>query len=427
MEKILLNLLNNAFKYTPTGGRITVTTRADIRDFKSSYSKSFIATQAENKGSLFGVAVSDNGVGISETSIEHIFDRYYRVNESGGTQHLGSGIGLALVKSLVELHKGAIAVYSERDRGMDILIGFPADPSVYDETEMADSRPGNVLSDTQPFFEPATEAGKEEKVQEESLLKNKKTILLVEDNDELREYLADMLHELYDVKEVANGREALKLLDEEEADLVLTDVMMPYINGIELSKTLKEHIETSHIPVVMLTAKTGVENQIEGLYSGADVYLEKPVNKQVLLLNLANLFKQQQRIRDYYAKYHFAQPESNDTLVNKRDAEFMRRFIGVIEENLSNTGIDVLLVASSLAMSRRKLYGKVKALTGQSVVEFIRNYRLRKAAQLLVGEDTPISEVMEHVGIDNASYFSRIFKKEFGESPSDFAAKYHKH
>ncbi len=426
MEKILLNLLNNAFKYTSPGGQITVMTVADISNFRSAYTKCYMAKQAENKERLFGLVISDNGVGISENSIAHIFERYYRVNESGGTPHLGSGIGLALVKSLVELHKSTIAVYSERGRGTDILVGFPADPSVYDTADRVDTQSNSVLSDTQPFFESAKNAGNEEKVREEDLLSTKKTILIVEDNDELREYLADMLHGQYDIKEVANGREALTVIDEEDIDLVLTDVMMPYISGIELSKILKEQMETSHIPIVMLTAKTGIENQIEGLYSGADVYLEKPVNKQVLALNLANLFKQQQRIRDYYAKYYFAQPESNETLINRRDAAFMDQFIGVIEENLTNVDIDVLQIAASLAMSRRKLYGKVKALTGQSVVEYIRNYRLRKAAQLLVGEDIPISDVMERVGIDNASYFSRIFKKEFGESPSDFAAKHRK-
>ena len=223
-----------------------------------------------------------------------------------------------------------------------------------------------------------------------------------------------------------NGREALELLANKNIDLVLTDIMMPGINGIELSKNIKENIDSSHIPVVILTAKTGDENQIEGLYSGADIYLKKPVNKQILLLSLSNLFKQQARIREYYAKHYFAQTNNTDTSINKRDAEFMKQLTEVIEKNLSNADIDVLQIASTLAMSRRTLYSKVKALTGQSVVEFIRNYRLRKAAQILAEEDISISMVMDRVGIDNASYFSRIFKKEFGESPSEFVFRHHK-
>ena len=225
---------------------------------------------------------------------------------------------------------------------------------------------------------------------------------------------------------MANGQEALELLANKNIDLVLTDIMMPGIDGIELSKKIKENIDSSHILVVILTAKTGDENQIEGLYSGADIYLKKPVNKQILLLSLSNLFKQQARIREYYAKHYFAQTNDTDTSINKRDAEFMKQLTEVIEKNLSNANIDVLQIASTLAMSRRTLYGKVKALTGQSVVEFIRNYRLRKAAQILAEEDISISMVMDRVGIDNASYFSRIFKKEFGESPSEFVFRHHK-
>ena len=225
---------------------------------------------------------------------------------------------------------------------------------------------------------------------------------------------------------MANGQEALELLANKNIDLVLTDIMMPGINGIELSKKIKENIDSSHIPVVILTAKTGDENQIEGLYSGADIYLKKPVNKQILLLSLSNRFKQQARIREYYAKHYFAQTNDTETSINKRDAEFMKQLTEVIEKNLSNADIDVLQIASTLAMSRRTLYSKVKALTGQSVVEFIRNYRLRKAAQILAEEDISISMVMDRVGIDNASYFSRIFKKEFGESPSEFVFRHHK-
>ena len=253
-----------------------------------------------------------------------------------------------------------------------------------------------------------------------------KNILFVEDNDDLRELLAEMLREYYNVKEVTNGQDALKQIEDDNIDLVLTDIMMPGMNGIELSKHIKENIDSSHIPVVILTAKTGDENQIEGLYSGADIYLKKPVNKDILLLSISNLFKQQARIKEYYAKHYFAQTDNNETSINKRDAEFMKQFTEVIERNLSNTEIDVLQIASNLAMSRRTLYGKVKALTGQSIVEFIRNYRLRKAAQILAQENISISAVMERVGIDNASYFSRIFKTEFGESPSDFVSRHHK-
>ena len=427
MEKILLNLLNNAFKYTPEGGYIKVETLSDIRNFTSTHANKIIIQSGNETRNLFGLVISDSGVGISEASIRHIFERYYRVSESSGTQHLGSGIGLALVKSLVELHKGYIAVYSERDLGSDIVIGFPDDASVYEANDFHNNNkadphnPESKLDNNSKFMDheisPITPPLPDSK---------KKNILFAEDNNDLRELLSETLREYYNVEEVANGQEALELLANKNIDLVLTDIMMPGINGIELSKKIKENIDSSHIPVVILTAKTGDENQIEGLYSGADIYLKKPVNKQILLLSLSNLFKQQARIREYYAKHYFAQTNDTETSINKRDAEFMKQLTEVIEKNLSNADIDVLQIASTLAMSRRTLYSKVKALTGQSVVEFIRNYRLRKAAQILAEEDISISMVMDRVGIDNASYFSRIFKKEFGESPSEFVFRHHK-
>lgn len=426
MEKILLNLLNNAFKYTPDGGEIKVATLSTIHSFASSYANKIVIGKENNTQSFFGLVISDSGVGISEASIGHIFERYYRVSESSGTQHLGSGIGLALVKSLVELHQGYIAVYSERERGSDIVIGFPTDLSAYGEESLNKDDTGLYLSEND--LAGNLDSSDQDTVYAALHLPNakKRNILFVEDNEDLRELLSEMLREYYNVKEVTNGLEALKRLEEGNIDLVLTDIMMPGMNGIELSKKIKENIDSSHIPVVILTAKTGEENQIEGLYSGADLYLRKPVNKQILLLSISNLFKQQARIKEYYAKHYFAQTDNEDATINKRDAEFMKRFTEVIEQNLSNTETDVLQIASHLAMSRRTLYGKVKALTGQSVVEFIRNYRLRKAAQILAEENTSISNVMERVGIDNASYFSRIFKKEFGESPSEFVSRHHK-
>jgi YesN/AraC family two-component response regulator len=375
---------------------------------------------------MFGLVISDSGVGISGESIGFVFERYYRVDESEGSQHLGSGIGLALVKSLVELHKGYIAIYSERNKGSDIVIGLPADISVYNKEDFKLNNPNIHLSKSTITREISNKESDITGKQQQLPDRNKKKILLVEDNDDLRELLAEILSDDYDILEAGNGLKALKILEDDHPEIVITDIMMLEMDGIELSRKIKTNIETSHIPVVMLTAKSGPESQIEGLQSGADAYLEKPVNKQILLLTLSNIFSQQARIKEYYAKHYFAQTDQKEIPINKRDAGFMKQLVLLIEKNLSNTEIDVLQVASSLAMSRRTLYGKVKAMTGQSVVEFIRNYRLRKAAQILIEENTPINDVMIRVGIDNASYFSRIFKKEFGKTPSEFVSNYHK-
>ncbi|MDR1524735.1 MAG: response regulator [Tannerella sp.] len=426
MEKIVLNLLNNAFKYTSAGGTVRISTLADISKFKSPYSNSIVVNANENPGVMSGMVIRDSGIGISGESIGLVFERYYRVNESGGVRHLGSGIGLATVKSLIELHKGYIAIYSERDAGTDIVIGFSPDSSIYNKEDFDNGKSNTCLSDTSAFRERAYNEKNIYGTPHEPAIQNKKKILLVEDNDDFRELLAEILNEYYSLKKAANGHEALKILENDHADIIITDIMMPGMNGVELSRTIKGNIETSHIPVVMLTAKTGSENQIESLQSGADAFLEKPVNRQILLLTLSNILTQQMRIREYYSKHYFSNTGNGETHVNKRDADFMKQLADLIEKNLSNTGIDVLYIASSLAVSRRTLYGKVKAMTGQSVVEFVRNYRLRKAVRILSEEDVPVNEVMIRVGFDNASYFSRIFKKEFGKSPSEFLSERYK-
>ncbi|MDR2679382.1 MAG: response regulator [Tannerella sp.] len=426
MEKIVLNLLNNAFKYTSANGIIKISTLADISKFKSSYANNIVVRANENPGKMFGMVISDSGVGISGESIGFVFERYYRVNESDGARHLGSGIGLTLVKSLIELHRGYIAIYSERYTGSDIVIGFSPDTSIYKKEDFDNGKSNIYLSDTSVIHELANNEKNITGTQQEPAIQNKKKILLVEDNDDFRELLAELLGEYYNLKKAANGLEALKILEEDYADIIITDIMMPGMNGVELSTTIKGNIETSHIPVIMLTAKTGSENQIEGLQSGADAFLEKPVNKQILLLTLSNILNQQMRIREYYSKHYFSNTGNGETHVNKRDADFMKQLVDLIEKNLSNTEIDVFYIASSLAMSRRTLYGKIKAMTGQSVVEFIRNYRLRKAARILSEENTSINDVMIRTGFDNASYFSRIFKKEFGKSPSEFLSERHR-
>jgi len=425
MEKIILNLLNNAFKYTDKKGEIKVSTLADIDSFHSAYAHSYIAEPNDKNEKMFGLVISDTGVGISKTSIGRVFERYYRTGESDGTPHLGSGIGLALVKSLVELHRGNIILYSERDIGTDIVIGFPIDRNTYPEEAFFPDNLNSVLSENYFYMdEPANgKYGEITKTEKEVVFENRKNILLVEDNAELRELLSDELSEYYEVKMAETGLAALKLLDEEDIDLIITDIMMPEMDGIALCKKVKEQMDISHIPVVMLTAKTGAENKIEGLYSGADAYLEKPVNKKLLLLTLTNIFKQQMRIREYYSKQFYV--DNTDISLNKSDLNFMKKLMETIDSNISNPELDVVQIASALAMSHRKLYGKVKAMTGHSVVEFIRDYRINKAARMLIENNITVSMVMEQVGINNLSYFSRIFKKKLGKSPSEFIAKRH--
>ena len=250
---------------------------------------------------------------------------------------------------------------------------------------------------------------------------DKKTILLVEDNEDLRVLIAEILEKDYHIIQAGNGAAALERLNDENPDLILTDVMMPLVGGIELCRAVKQNIETSHIPVIMLTAKSGMENQIEGMEGGADLYIEKPVNRKLLLLSIANIFAHQERVRTYYSKNFFS--DNPEAKFSKRDSEFMVALQNEIEKQIADPELDVEKLAASLAISRSKLYTKIKTLTGKSIVEYIRSYRLRKIARMLLEENLPINLIIEQAGIDNPSYFSRIFKKEFGMTPTEFMEK----
>lgn len=199
---------------------------------------------------------------------------------------------------------------------------------------------------------------------------------------------------------------------------------MPEKDGITLCKETKGNINTSHIPFLLLTAKTGLESKIEGADSGADIYFEKPIDFKLLLLSVHNVFKQQQQTREYYSKNYFA--ESNELTSNQMESDFLKKFIDILEKNLTEPEMDVNKIAAELSMSRSKLYNKLRGITGKSIVEFILNHRLRKAARLIVETDLSMREVMEQIGIESQSYFTRAFKKEFGETPTAFAAKHKK-
>ena len=422
VEKIIMNLLNNAFKYT-TKGSVVIETLADVSNFNSIYQKNHKVSENENNSHMFGIVIRDTGIGISEKSIGKVFDRFYMVNDPQGEQHLGSGIGLALVKSLVLLHKGSISIRSERESGTDILVSFPISKNEYAESEFSTVgeyevpffETNNYQIEKLPTFEKTSEKDTVDYLQRET-----KRILLVEDNDELRILISEALSSQYDICEAGNGMIASALIEKNEIDLIVSDLMMPEKDGITLCKELKNDISTSHIPFIMMTAKGGLENRIEGINSGADAYLEKPVNLKLLLLTIQNLFKQQNRVKEFYAKNFYS--DSSELKINQKDNDFMKLLVKIIDEKIDQPEMDINYLTTEMSMSRTKLYAKVKTLTGKSIVEFIRYYRMRKAARLLVEENMPIREVMDQIGIDTQSYFTRVFKQEFGETPTSFVA-----
>jgi ligand-binding sensor domain-containing protein/signal transduction histidine kinase/DNA-binding response OmpR family regulator len=439
LEKIVINLLHNAFKYTKMGGRITVEILPSLDGFRPQFSNELVLKN-DFRGSTYAyIRVADTGIGISKESIHHLFERYYRITES----HLGSGIGLAFVKSLVRLHKGDVYVYSERMKGTEILVGIPVAEQDYspEETRLISSpAPGVRLEGfdqglaelpetrgTQKADHLLMEPGPIEPVPMRFATSHAitrrdlppvETILLVEDNAELRQFLKESLSPVYQVIEAADGKEGMIKAREASPGLIISDVIMPGMTGFELCRALKHDIDTSHIPFLMLTARSALSAQKEGLDSGADYYFAKPLNIDLLLLTIRNRFDQDRKLKDRYVRN--SQMEAMELVHNEKDREFMHRLLQIIDSQLVNPDFDIEDLCARIGMSRTKLYQKIKGISQQSIGDFIRTIRLKKAVQIMTHEDVSITEVMYRVGIQTQSYFTKAFKKEFGKTPTQF-------
>ena len=418
----MMNLLNNAFKYTPDNGKILLETRGRKDCFTSEYKNNFIVGECVDD--TFFILVSDTGVGVSHDSISSVFDRFYKVNTVNTDSHLGTGIGLALVKSLVLLHKGSISIFSERGRGTDMVVRLPLDSGMFNESDFIRHQETRAEEIIRTDSEEMATSVEMKGMEDELLHSTKKKILIIEDNEDLRMLIAESLSDEFQVMQAGDGVESLKLIEHTDFDLIISDIMMPNKDGISLCNDIKGDMNTSHIPVILLTAKTSLESKIEGVDSGADLYFEKPVDLTYLKLSIQNIFRNRRQLKEHYAKNYYA--DSCELSSNEQDNKFLKQFIAFIEANMDQSEMDINQIAGELSMSRSKLYTKVKSLTGKSVVEFVLNCRLRKAAKLIIEENMTMREVMMHIGIESQAYFTNSFKKVFGETPTAFAAKHKK-
>jgi ligand-binding sensor domain-containing protein/signal transduction histidine kinase/DNA-binding response OmpR family regulator len=418
LEKIAINLISNSFKYTADSGTITVEVLESLDNFKPSFVNELVLKNEYSGKQYVYLRVADNGIGISKDSIAHLFERYYKITEA----HLGSGIGLAFVKSLTLLHKGHIFVYSERLKGTEIIIGIPVSKDDYSRNERwvhNHKETGARLESIQSKYEYELSSPDESGLPDEDITTpNKPHILVVDDNEELRKFLKESLSPHYHITEAINGHSGLGIAREEFPDLIISDVMMPGMDGIEFCRLIKEDIETSHIPFLMLTAKDALESRLEGVESGADFYFAKPLSIQLLTLTIRNILNQRQKLKERYFKDHYA--DAKELVHTKKDKEFLEQLISIIESHLTNPEMDIDLICIQMGMSRTRLYQKIKNVTGQSTGEFIRTIRFKKAAQLMTHQDISLTEVMYSVGIQTQSYFTKAFKKEFGKTPSQF-------
>ncbi len=370
---ILNNLLSNALKYTAKG---------------------YVKVTLLKDGDKAVIGVEDTGYGISEEALPKIFDRYYQ--ESGAHQASGTGIGLSLVKNLVELHKGNIAVESQTGKGTKFTVSIP---SLYEVAE--------------------TEANSNAEVAEENV--GKPSVLIVEDNSDILEYVKMSLTDKYSVLTANDGEQGINTAFDKMPEIVVSDIMMPVKDGFELCKTLKNDLRTSHIPIILLTAKDGLADKTEGYVSGADSYITKPFSANLLKSRIENLLEKKRQLAGYFS----AQATSQKFLdgLSSTDSEFMKKIDDIIEQNLDNQDFSVAQMSKEMCISSSTLYRKIKALTLVSANEYIKKFRIRRAAALLEEGRYTISETVFKVGFGSTDYFRDCFKDEYGVSPSEYIKK----
>ena len=416
LEKIIINLLSNSFKYTSSGGTITVRVSKQLNELPKTFRHELIMKHEFNAREYLYIQVADNGIGISADSLRFLFERYYKMTDA----HLGSGVGLAFVRSLTFLHKGSIFVRSERHQGTEITIALPVHAGDYTEDEkwLKENKQAFVnMESIHNKFDPQVRSDLQKSHPERSI-KSRKHILIVDDNDELREFLKESLMEHFDIHEAVDGSSALTAVKEVMPDLIISDVMMPGMNGIDFCNRIKESPETGHIPLIMLTAKAAIESRLEGMASGADFYFSKPLNNDLLLMTIRNIFESQESLKEHWTRAH--RSDAVASTHSSKEKQFMEQLTALLHEHLSNPELDVDYISKQMGMSRSKLYQTIKTITGQPIGDFVRTMRLRKAVEIMTEEDVLITEVMYRVGIQTQSYFTKAFKKEFGKTPTQF-------
>ena len=406
IEKIINNIISNAFKFTPDGGLIEVKVVKNER--------------------YINVNIRDTGIGIPKEKISKIFSRFYQVNGSRTRMQEGTGIGLSITKELIELHKGKISIESEEGKSTIITISIPLGKEHLKQDEIievAEEKDKEILKN-EILLEPEEYVTKinDYKIENEPYENETLPLLLiVEDNTDVRSYIINNLKDNYKILEAVNGEEGWNKSMEHIPDLIISDVMMPIMDGFELCKKIKTDERTSHIPVILLTAKAAYQDKIEGFETGADEYIMKPFMPEILKARIKNLIEQRSRIHEHFRNQDIIDLEK--IKITSFDKKFLQKVFNIITENISDSSFNVQLLAEKSIVSYQVLHKKIVSLTGEPPVELIRRIRLKRASELIKSKFGNISEIALEVGFNNPGYFSECFKKQFGLSPSQYTRK----
>ncbi len=392
IHKILNNLLSNAFKFTPQQGSITLKTQV-------------------NNG-IIHISITDSGPGINASDQELIFQRFQQ-SSTTDPNAAGTGVGLTLSKELAVLHKGDLELESSNAEGTKFTLHFPINKNHYPASTLVESLP-EVQNDQQ-------QVNAQDEIASEQLSGHEQIILIVEDNADLRNHMTSLLKDLFTVKQATNGKEGITMAEEIVPDVIISDLMMPELDGIELCNALKENEKTSHVPIILLTAKADRETKLSGLKVGADDFLTKPFDNEELLVRVDNLISQRKKLQEKFAQKLTLSPSNIES--ESPSEQFIRKALEIVDQHLSNSAFTVEQFQEEMAMSRMQLHRKLKALIGFSASEFIRDIRLQRAADLLGQNGISVSEVAYSCGFNSTSYFTQCFKEKYGKSPSQYLKK----
>jgi len=390
LEKIITNLLSNAVKFTPKNGTIDC--------------KVFI------ENNQFHFVLKNSGIGLSKEEIEKIFERFYKSNET----KQGSGIGLSLVKNLVTLHKGKINVSSTKDNWTVFNVIIPVGKDAFSENEIIILKEENLSE--------ISKIEAQNEIEEKDTITEKPILLIVEDNIDVSNYIHSIFENTHTILQAENGQEGIDIALQQIPDFIISDIMMPVKTGIELTEHLKNDVRTSHIPIILLTAKSGKESEIEGLETGADDYITKPFNEELLILKVNNILETRKKFRENFANEPIL--KLSKIALNSTDEVFLNRIKEILDVNLIESSFTVEAFGNLVGMSRMQLHRKLKALTGLSASEFIRNNRLKLAAEILKTSNENISQIAYSVGFNNAGYFTKCFKELYKVTPLEYSNKF---
>jgi signal transduction histidine kinase/DNA-binding response OmpR family regulator len=409
-DKILFNLLTNAFKFTSESGSIEINFRKELHRFNG-IEKEAVA-----------IEVKDNGIGISKDNLNKIFDRFYQVEQDKANIVTGTGIGLPLSKGFIDLHHGDIEVKSKKGEGSSFIVYFQLGKDHLGDDEIIAIDQEYTRFEKQILPEIIQEV-KEEAIPDASQIsddyENRLLLMVVEDNEDVSKFIKSCLNDHYRIMTASNGIEAFEKIYIEEPDLIVSDVLMPEMDGLEFTKKLKTDIRTCHIPIILLTALSSHENKIEGLETGADSYIAKPFNKKHLQVRVKHLIESRQQIRKHYQQDVITQFVSENK-ISQLDSSFLKKCNAITEKHLTDNEYGVEQLSAEIGLSRVHVYRKIKHLTGLTVSEFVRNIKLKKAAVILQESGKSIAEIAYETGFSSPSYFSKCFKDLYNISPTEF-------